>query len=47
VKVLENIKILAVTVNPTAPSGYAFGHEEFSAAMKGALPDLPIIDVRS
>lgn len=47
VKVLENIKILAITVNPTAPSGYAFGHEEFSAAMKGALPDLPIIDVRS
>jgi hypothetical protein len=46
VKVLENINVLAVTVNPTAPSGYAFGHEEFSSAMKGALPDLPIIDVR-
>lgn len=46
VKVLENIKVLAVTVNPTAPSGYAFGHEEFLQAIKGALPELPIIDVR-
>lgn len=46
VKVLENIKVLAVTVNPTAPSGYAFGHEEFYQAMKGALPEMTIIDVR-
>lgn len=47
VRVLENIKILAVAVNPTAPSGYAFGHKEFLLAMKGALTDVPIIDVKS
>ncbi len=46
IKVLENIRILAVTVNPTAPSGYGFDHSEFSAAMKGALTDVPIIDVK-
>lgn len=46
VKVGESIKVLAVTVNPTAPSGYAFGHEEFLVAMEGALKGVDVVDVR-
>ncbi|MBQ6495673.1 MAG: hypothetical protein IJI74_00730 [Firmicutes bacterium] len=46
VKVLENIKVAAITVNPTSPSGYAFDHEELVNAMQEAIPDIPVIDVR-
>ena len=46
IKVLENIKVAAVTVNPTSPSGYAFDHEELVNAMQNAIPDIPVIDVR-
>ena len=45
VKVLENIKVAAVTVNPTAPAGYSFDHHELKEAMQKALPDIPVIDV--
>ena len=44
--VIENIHVLAVSVNPTAPTGYAFEHEELLASMRGALPNLPILDVK-
>ncbi len=46
VNVLQNIEIAAITVNPWAPSGYTFDSEALVAAMKEALPELPIIDVR-
>ena len=46
IKVLENIKVAAITVNPTSPSGYAFNHEELLNAMQKAIPDIPVIDVR-
>lgn len=46
VKVLENIPVAAVTVNPTSPSGYMFDHEELVNAMQKAIPDIPVIDVR-
>lgn len=46
VNVLQNIEIAAITVNPWAPSGYTFDSEVLVAAMKEALPELPIIDVR-
>ncbi len=46
VKVLENIEIAALTVNPYAPSGYSFDHCELLNAMQGAVGDIPVIDVR-
>ncbi|MEG0919062.1 MAG: hypothetical protein RSA49_01525 [Anaerovoracaceae bacterium] len=46
VTVLENIKVAAVTVNPTAPAGYCFDHKELVEAMEAKLPNVPIIDVR-
>ena len=46
VSVLKNIKVAAVTVNPTSPSGYSFDHKELRDAMQAALPDIPVIDVR-
>ena len=46
VNVLKNIEIAAITVNPWAPSGYTFDSETLVAAMKEALPELPVIDVR-
>ena len=45
VKVLENIQVAAVTVNPSAPGGYAFEHEELLRGMQAAIPDIPVIDV--
>lgn len=45
VEVLDNIKVAAVTVNPTSPAGYTFDHEELAEAMKQAVPDIPVIDV--
>lgn len=44
VKVLKNIRIAAVTVNPYAPAGYRFEHEDLLKAMRQALPDIPVID---
>lgn len=46
VEVLKNIEVAAVTVNPVAPQGYAFDHQELLDAMKEAIPDIPVIDVR-
>lgn len=41
VSVLKNIKVAAVTVNPTSPSGYSFDHKELRDTMQAALPDIP------
>lgn len=45
VKVLENIEVAAITVNPTAPGGYAFEHEELLKGVQEAIPEIPVIDV--
>lgn len=46
INVLQNIEIAAITVNPWAPSGYTFDSAALIAAMKEAIPDMPVIDVR-
>ena len=45
VRVLRNIAVAAVTVNPVAPAGYAFDHAAFKEAVAGALPGIPVYDV--
>lgn len=44
--VLRKIKIALITVNPWAPAGYTFDNRELLQAMKEAIPDIPVIDVR-
>lgn len=44
--VLQNIEIAAITVNPWSPRGYSFDREELARAMREALPNVPVIDVR-
>ncbi|MBQ6663200.1 MAG: hypothetical protein IJM69_06635 [Firmicutes bacterium] len=46
VKVLKNIEVAAITVNPTAPAGYAFDSDALISEMRKSIPDLPVIDVR-
>ena len=46
VKVLKNIEIAAITVNPWAPQGYTFDSDLLIDSLKNLLPDMPIIDVR-
>ena len=46
-EVLAEIKIAAISVNPMSPEGYAFERNEFIEAMRSAMPDIPIIDVKS
>ena len=46
VRVLENINVAALTVNPTSPFGYRFDQQTLVERMKEAMPeDLPVIDV--
>jgi len=45
VKVLENINVAAVTVNPTSPQGYRFDQQQLVEGVQRALPDIPVIDV--
>ncbi|MDO4484982.1 MAG: hypothetical protein Q4C46_00145 [Bacillota bacterium] len=45
VEVLAAIEVAAITVNPSAPGGYAFDHEELLRGMQDAIPDIPVIDV--
>ena len=45
VKVLENINVAALTVNPTSPFGYRFDQQQLVSAMQAAIPDIPVIDV--
>lgn len=47
VRVLQNIRVAAVTVNPFAPSGYAFDPRALRSAIAGALPGIPVFDVRT
>ncbi|MGI6766899.1 MAG: hypothetical protein ACOX4R_06750 [Lentihominibacter sp.] len=45
VKVLENIQVAAITVNPVSPNGYLFDHAELRNAMQEAIPGIPVFDV--
>ena len=46
VKVLENINVAALTVNPTSPFGYRFDQQMLVERMREAMPkDIPVIDV--
>ena len=45
-EVLNEIKIAAISVNSMSPEGYAFERNEFIEAMKSAMPNIPIIDVK-
>jgi len=45
-KVLNQINIAAISINSTSPEGYSFEREEFMSAMKSAMPDVLIIDVK-
>lgn len=46
IQVLRNIDVAAVTVNPFAPSGYAFDRRELRKNIADALPGIPVYDVR-
>ncbi len=46
VRVLADIRVAAVTVNPFAPQGYAFDSEQLTEALRRALPGMPVIDVK-
>lgn len=46
VKVLENIEVAALTVNPYAPAGYSFEHEALLKAMRSAMDGIPVVDVK-
>ena len=46
VRMMKNIKIAAITVNPYAPLGYSFDAKEFQEAMQAAMPEIPVVNVR-
>ena len=46
VSVLKKIEIALITVNPWAPAGYTFDNRSLLEAMKEAIPEIPVIDVR-
>ncbi len=46
VKVLDNITVAALTVNPHAPTGYSFEHDALLSAMRNAIEGIPVIDVK-
>ena len=46
VRVLKNINVCAVTVNPFAPEGYSFDSSTLVKEIEEALPGIPVVDVR-
>jgi hypothetical protein len=46
VKVINKIKIAAISVNPVSPQGYSFEHQKLVDIMEEAIPDIKIIDVK-
>ena len=44
-KVLDNIKVSAITVNPISVEGYKFDSQVLREALEKAIPNIPIIDV--
>jgi hypothetical protein len=47
VKVLNEIKLLMLTINPTSPEGYYFDPKAYRERLEFYLKDLPVIDVMS
>ncbi len=47
IKVLENINIAAITVNPYSPNGYFFDQEALVSEMKKFITEIPVINVRA
>ena len=45
IKVLNNINIEAVTVNPFSPYGYSFDSSELTEKINGCLRDIKVLDV--
>ncbi len=45
VNVIDEIKLIGVTINPTAPEGYYFEPKEYKEKLQIYLKDLPVIDV--
>lgn len=45
IRVIDGMKILAVTVNPYSPEGFYFEPEEFLSKMREAIPGIPVLDV--
>ncbi|MDR3242868.1 MAG: GTPase domain-containing protein [Clostridiales Family XIII bacterium] len=46
VRVLKNVEIAALTVNPRAPEGYSFDRAALLSAMREAAGGIPVLDVR-
>ena len=46
VRVMKNIKIAAITVNPWSPAGYTFDNRLLLSEVQKAIPDIPVVDVR-
>ncbi|MDD4564061.1 MAG: hypothetical protein PHE79_01030 [Eubacteriales bacterium] len=46
VKVLRNIKVAALTVNPYSPEGYYLEREALLTAMRNVVEGIPVIDVK-
>lgn len=44
-RVIENINIIAITVNPYSPEGYYFEPSELLNTMRNAVPHIPVFDV--
>ena len=47
IRVRYDVKLLAITVNPYAPSGYFYDSDLFISAIGSRVSELPIIDVMS
>jgi hypothetical protein len=45
-RVLNKVNVAAISINATSPEGYSFERNEFMAAMKNAMPEHLIIDVK-
>jgi hypothetical protein len=45
VVVMDEIKLLAVTINPYAPAGYYFDPKTFKSRLQSYLDPIPVIDV--
>jgi hypothetical protein len=46
IRVLEAIRLCAITVNPWAPRSHSFDSAHLRGALKAAVPDVPVLDVR-
>lgn len=45
IKVLDEINLIAITLNPYSPAGYYFQPEEFQSKMRTYISDMPIVDL--